>query len=201
MAVNVETVAHPPSAERAAETDATTIGQAPTTASTEQAAVSAGLPQFQFQHWPGQIAYLLILFALLYVLMSRVFTPRIRKIFDERRRTINEALTSARAVQTEAGVHAEDARRALDDARTQAQKTAADAKAKAFEAAKARQATLEAELNIKLASAETRIRASRDQAMAGVAGIARDTANAIVEKLTGVAVGPNEASAASPAEG
>ncbi len=201
MAVNVETVAHPPTAERAAENDATTIGQHSTTASTEQAAVSSGLPQFQFQHWPGQIAYLLILFALLYILMSRVFTPRIRKIFDERRQTINEALTSARAVQTEAAVHAEDARRALHDARTQAHKTATDAKSKAFEAAKARQGTLETELNLKLSAAESRIRASRDQAMAGVASIASDTANAIVEKLTGVAVGPNEAGVASPVEG
>jgi F-type H+-transporting ATPase subunit b len=201
MAANVDTVAHTPTAERAAETDATTIGQQPTTASTEQAAVSAGLPQFQFQHWPGQIAYLLILFAILYVLMSRVFTPRIRRIFDERTRVINEALTSARAVQTEAAVHAEDARRAVDDARTKAQKTAADAKAKAAEEAKARQATLEAELNVKLSHAEARIRDARDQAMSGVVAIAEDAAHTIVEKLTGVALGPDEAILASPAKG
>ena len=95
---HIETVAHAPKAERAAETDATNLGKT-TTESTEQA--SSGLPQFQFQHWPGQIAYLLILFAILYILMARVFAPRIRKIFDERETTISGALASSRN-QTEA---------------------------------------------------------------------------------------------------
>jgi len=201
MAIQVETVAHRPNVERAAGNDAATIGQQATTASTEQAAVSSGLPQFQFQHWPGQIAYLLILFAILYVLMWKVFTPRIRAIFDERKRTIDEALGSARNVQSEAAAHAKDARRALDEARAHAHKTASDAKTAAFDEAKIRQAALEAELNVKLLAAEGRIRTARDQAMANVAGIARDTADAIVEKLTGVAVNPNEAGAASPVEG
>ncbi|HEY0600921.1 MAG TPA: hypothetical protein VGD32_12545, partial [Brevundimonas sp.] len=38
---------------------------------------SGGLPQFEFQHWFGQIVYLLFLFALLYLLMAKVFGPRI----------------------------------------------------------------------------------------------------------------------------
>ena len=71
---HIETITHAPTAERAAERDATSIGQ-PHSVATEEAQASAGLPQFQFQHWPGQIAYLLILFAILYVLMSRVFAP------------------------------------------------------------------------------------------------------------------------------
>ena len=136
MAETNNTVATQPTIEGAAKTDAATLhGQ--TTQSTEQASgESGGLPQFQFQYWPGQIAYLVILFALLYVLMSRVFAPRIRKVFDERATVINEALSSARTVQSEAAAHAEDARKAVDAARTQAERTAADAKAKSADEAK-----------------------------------------------------------------
>ena len=187
MAETNNTVATQPTIEGAAKTDAATLhGQ--TTQSTEQASgESGGLPQFQFQYWPGQIAYLVILFALLYVLMSRVFAPRIRKVFDERARVINEALSSARTVQSEAAAHAEDARKAVDAARAQAERTAADAKAKSADEAKSRQTALEAELHAKLADADARIKASRDQAMSGVSQAASDAAIAIVEKFTGLA--------------
>ena len=199
---HIETIAHPPTAERAAENDATHLGQTPagkpagekTSESTE--APSSGLPQFQLQHWPGQIAYLLILFAILYVLMSRVFAPRIRKVFDEREKTIGGAIASAKQVQAEAAAQAEAARQSLADARAKAQKTAADAKAKADAESKARQAELEAELNEKLAAAEAGIRKTRDAAMANVSAVATDTAQAIVEKLTGAPASGEQVSAA-----
>ena len=160
------------------------------TTSTEQPEASAGLPQFQFQHWAGQIAYLLILFVILYVLMLRVFAPRIRRIFDQRETTINDAIASARQVQAEA------ARTALAGARGKAQKTASDAKAKAEAEAKARQAVEEAKLNERLAVAETEIRAARDSAMANVNTVATETAQAIIEKLTGKAASNDQLDAA-----
>lgn len=184
---HIETYAHPPTAERAAENAALTAGQGHTASGTTESTevASAGLPQFQFQHWPGQIAYLLILFAILYVLMSRVFGPRIRKIFDEREKTIGGAIASAKQVQAEAAAQADAARQALADARATAQKTAADAKAKADAEAKAQKYALEAELDAKQGAAEASIRAARDAAMGNVNAVAADTAKAIIEKLTG----------------
>ena len=182
MAAEQETV-HPPTVEDAAAHAAATAGQEGVHTGTAQE--SAGLPQFQFQHWAGQIAYLLILFAILYVLMSRVFAPRIRRIFDERRSTIEGALASARQVQAEAAGQAEAARQALAEAHSKAQRTAAEAKATAAAESAERNAEVEASLNAKLTEAETRIRASRDRALGEVRNIAAETAEAIVEKLTG----------------
>ncbi len=190
-----EITAHASTVEAAADhaaTTATTEGAA----HTEAAEHSAGLPQFEFQHWAGQIAYLLILFVILYVLMSRVFGPRIRRVFDEREATIQGALASARAVQAEAAAQAEAARKALADAQGKAQRTAADAKAKSATEAAERQAAQETELQAKLSEAEARIRASRDKAMAQVGAIASAVLEAIVEKLTGAKVSAKDVSAA-----
>ena len=192
---HVETIVHTPTAERAAENDASHLGQ-PKPAQTESTEQSAGLPQFQFQHWPGQIAYLLILFAILYVLMWKVFAPRIRRIFDERERTISGAIASAKSVQAEAALQAEAARQALADARAKAQKTASDAKARVQEESKARQVEQEAELSVKLSEAEAGIRKARDAAMTSVSAVASDTAQAIIEKLTGTAATGEQVSAA-----
>ncbi len=195
---HTETIKHAPTVERAAENDAQTLNQQHKAPATSEAteAPSSGLPQFQLQHWPGQIAYLVILFAILYVLMSRVFAPRIRRIFDEREKTIGGAIASAKSVQAEAAAQAEAARQSLADARAKAQKTAADAKAKAEAEAKASHDAQEAELSAKLHAAEASIRVARDAAMGNVSTVAADTAHAIVEKLTGAPATGEQVSAA-----
>jgi F-type H+-transporting ATPase subunit b len=153
-----------------------------THATTEAQHGGGGLPQLQFEHWPGQIAWLLILFVALYLLMSRVFIPRLRKVLDERTGTIAGALEQARLVQEEANAQADVA-----EARATAHRLASEARAKANAEAQARQAVEDEKLAVRMAEAETRIRASRDAAMSHVSTIASDTASAIVEKLTGAA--------------
>ena len=158
-----------------------------THATTEAQHGGGGLPQLQFEHWPGQIAWLLILFVALYLLMSRVFIPRLRKVLDERTGTIAGALEQARLVQEEANAQAAKAQADVAEARATAHRLASEARAKANAEAQARQAVEDEKLAVRMAEAETRIRASRDAAMSHVSTIASDTASAIVEKLTGAA--------------
>ncbi|KQP48350.1 ATP synthase F0 subunit B' [Brevundimonas sp. Leaf280] len=148
---------------------------------------SGGLPQFQFEHWAGQIGYLLILFVILYVLVSKVFAPRLRKVMDERADTISTAVATARQVQAEAADQAAQAQAEVAKARADARATAAAAKARVTEEANARQAAEEAVVNARIAEAEASIGKTRDAAMANVSTIASDTTAAMVERLTGKA--------------
>lgn len=155
-----------------------------------------GLPQFRVEYWGGQIIWLLILFAILYALLSRVFIPRLRRALDEREGTITGALAAARAVQAEADAQAEAARAEVAEARARAGRTATEAKA-AVETERARRAAAEeAKLSQYLAQAEDRIRTGRDQAMTNVRQIAVETAGVLTEKLTGRAAAPGEIDAA-----
>jgi F-type H+-transporting ATPase subunit b len=155
-----------------------------------------GLPQFEFQHWFGQIVYLIFLFALLYWLMAKVFVPRLRGVIDQRAATIAEAVQTARQVQAEAAGQAAAAKAEVEAARASSRATAAAAKARVTDAANARAAEEEAVVNARIAEAETAIGKTRDAAMTNVASIASDTAAAIVERLTGKAPTAAEAAAA-----
>jgi F-type H+-transporting ATPase subunit b len=152
---------------------------------------SGGLPQFKMEFWAAQIIWLVILFGALYLLLSRVFLPRIRGVRDEREGAISGAIDSARRARAEADAQSKAAEAELAAARAKAQAASTDAKARATAEAHARQKSQEAELSVKLAEAETRIQASRDKAMASVSEIAADTAAAMVARLTGDA--PDEA--------
>jgi len=157
---------------------------------------SGGLPQFEFQWWAGQIFWLLIIFAVLYVLLSRVFLPRLRRVKDERAGTIATAIEAARQVQAEAAGQAEVAKAEVEQARAASRATAAAAKARVTETANARAAEEEAVVNARIAEAEAAIGKTRDAAMSNVSSIASDTTRAIVEKLTGKAATAAETAAA-----
>ena len=174
------------------------VAVADTHASTEAAHGDGGggLPQFEFQHWFGQIVYLIFLFAILYWLMAKVFVPRLRGVTDQRAATIADAVSAARQVQAEAAGQAEAAKAEVEAARASSRALATAAKARVTDAANARAAEEEAVVNARIAEAETAIGKTRDAAMTNVGTIAADTAAAIVERLTGKAPTAAEATAA-----
>jgi F-type H+-transporting ATPase subunit b len=153
---------------------------------------SGGLPQLQFQHWGGQIVWLLLIFAVLFAVLSKVLLPRVSGAIETRGAKIAGDIADARRLKDEAEVQARAAAAEVAEARAKAQKTAADAKAVASAAAAERQAKEEAVLAEKLSAAEARIQVARDEAMSHVREVASDTAGAIVEKLTGKAASAAE---------
>lgn len=177
----------------------TPVGVGETHASTTEAEYGqegGGLPQFEFQHWGGQIIYLLFLFVVLYLLIAKVFAPRMRRVLDERADSISGAIEAARRVQAEAAGQAEAAKAEVEQARAQARATAAAAKTRVTEAANRRAAEEEAVVSARIAEAEAAIGKTRDAAMKNVSTIAADSAAAIVERLTGEKVAAAQAAAA-----
>jgi F-type H+-transporting ATPase subunit b len=150
-------------------------------------AKSAGLPQFDMQWWPGQIVWFLLIFVVLLVFIRLVAAPRVGGTIDAREDKISGDIADARRMKDEAEAQAQAAAAETAQARATAQRVAAEARAQAQAEVAAKLAVEEAKLAEKAAVAEARIGKARDAAMANVAGIASETAGAIVAKLTGKA--------------
>jgi F-type H+-transporting ATPase subunit b len=173
------------------------MAETATQASTEAPGGSApGMPQLDPTWWGGQIVWLALIFLVLYLVLAKVLLPKLGKTIDEREGKISGDIADARRLKQEAEAQAAAAEAELADARAKAQRTAAEAKAKAAANAAERQSAEEAKLNARLATAEAEIRAARDQAMSNVSAIAIETAQAIVEKLTGDKVAADAVQAA-----
>ncbi len=166
-------------------------------ASTEAQGGSGGLPQFDPTWWAGQIVWLAVIFAVLYVVLAKVLLPKVTRTIDAREGKISGDIADARRLKQEAEAQAAAAAEEMAQARSKAHKVASDAKAKSAAAAAERQGAEEAKLNERLNAAEAEIRAARDQAMGNVKTIAVETAQAIVERLTGVAASAADVEAAS----
>ena len=164
------------------------------TASAE--AHAAGLPQFDLQYWPGQIAWFLIMFLVVLAFVRLFAAPRVGGTIEEREEKISGDIADARRLRDEAEAQTTAAAAETAQARAAAQRVAADARAKAQAEVTGKLAEEEAKLAAKGAEAEARIAKARDAAMANVAAIAADAAGAIVGKLTGRAASPAELAAA-----
>jgi F-type H+-transporting ATPase subunit b len=146
---------------------------------------SGGLPQFDVSQWPGQMVWILIIFAVLFALFNWVFVPAVGGTIDAREDKISGDIGDARRARDAARAELEEAHGEMAVARARAQRVAADAQAEAKAAATARQAQEEARLSDVMAAAEARIAAARAEAMAHVRSIAVDTAEAMIARLSG----------------
>jgi len=153
---------------------------------------SGGLPQFDLAQWPGQMAWMLIIFLVMFILFAKVFVPGVSKTMEDREDRISGDIGEARKLRDQADAQAAAAAAETAQGRAVAQKLALDAKAKALADAAAREAAEDAKLAELLARADGRILANREAAMANVRDIASGAAGVIVEKLTGTAASTEE---------
>jgi len=147
----------------------------------------ADFPPFQKDTFASQLVWLALIFALLYLLMSRIALPRIGGIMDARRQHVEDDLAEARRLKDESDAAIAAYEQALADARARAQALANETREKYAAEAEAARKNLDATLNARLAEAEQAIAARRTAAMANVQDIAIETAATIVERLIGKA--------------
>ena len=142
-------------------------------------------PPLDTKTFPSQIFWLVVFFAALYLLMSKLVLPRIAAILEARRTRIEGDLARASALknETEAALHSYQ--KSLADARGNASSIAQSTRDTVNTDVAAKQHALDTELATKAHAAEAAIAKSKAKAMDSVSDIAADTAADIVAALIG----------------
>ena len=148
-----------------------------------------GMPQLDFKNvlLKSQVVWLVIIFALLYVLLSRWALPKIGTVLEKRASTIEGDLNAARGAKASADAAVAELTAKTREAHAGAQAEIANAVDAAKAAAASQTAVLTARLDAQLAEAEGRINAARNAAMGALRQVAAETAGVVVTRLTGVA--------------
>lgn len=117
--------------------------------------------------------------------MSKFALPRVEGILRDRSSKISGDLQDAFTKRAEADQASAEYQKTLTEARASAQALAQQTYARLAAETEAKRKAHEADLAAKLAAAEAQIETTKAKAMANVEEIARDTAAAIVEHITG----------------
>ena len=143
------------------------------------------MPQFDTTTFASQIFWLVVTFAVVYVIISWVALPRISATLENRQRKIGDDLAEAGelADQTDEVMAAYEAR--LAEARANAHEELHEAATRAAAEADKRNEALADTLAAKAAAARDRIAAESAAAVGNVKEIAEDIARQAVERLIG----------------
>jgi F-type H+-transporting ATPase subunit b len=145
----------------------------------------SAFPPFDPTHFSSQLIWLAITFGAVYLLMAKVALPRVTNILETRKAKIESDLQMAAKAQEEAAAAAAAHQKTLNTAKANAQALAQATHTQLAAEADARRHALETDLNAKMAEAEAKIAQTKATAMANVNGIASETAQAILQHLTG----------------
>ncbi|HEV2748175.1 MAG TPA: ATPase [Allosphingosinicella sp.] len=144
----------------------------------------------------SQLFWLVVTFALIYVVIGRGMLPKIEATVDARDRQIASDLAAAEAARRAAD-ETEEAYRARTEAnRAEALKVTQGAKEASARETEARVSAADAETRARIAEAEARIRAAAEAAMADIESVAAEAAREMVAKLSGASVSPDQAARA-----
>ncbi|UWR22872.1 F0F1 ATP synthase subunit B' [Sulfitobacter sp. S190] len=146
-----------------------------------------GMPQLCFDWWGNQIFWLVAALVAIFLILSRIALPRIAAVLAERQGTITNDIAAAEDLKAKA-VDAEAAYdQALIDARSEAARIVAEAKADIQADLDIAIEKADAEISAKSAESEKAISEIRAGAVDSVKAVAKDTAKEIVAALGGTA--------------
>jgi F-type H+-transporting ATPase subunit b len=159
-------------------------------ATTEGTEASGGehhgvFPPLDTKTFPSQLFWLVIFFAALYVLMSKLVLPRLASILSKRKSQIDSDLSRAQGLKDETEAAIKSYEKALADARSNAGDIARETRDAVTKQADAESHKLDAALAKKISDAEAKIAASKEKALAAVDDIAAESAVEIVAALGG----------------
>ncbi|HLY90440.1 MAG TPA: F0F1 ATP synthase subunit B' [Acetobacteraceae bacterium] len=151
------------------------------------AAHAEGMPQLDFANplTTSQVVWGAIIFAVLYIALSRFALPKVGEVIEQRARHIAADLETAQAAKTRSDEAAKQVADATAKARAEAQAAINAALDVAKQESASRIAALNERLEKQLHDAEAQINAARAAAMGALREVATDTASTVVTRLTG----------------
>ena len=153
------------------------------TAAHAEETTGGGFPPLETWHYPSQVFWLLIMFGILYLVLSRSILPKLGGVIEKRGDTIADDLDEAARMDEQA----KEAQRALElrmaEARAKARETADKARTRVEAEIAAETQKVDADMTEKLAIAGERIAKVREAALKNVESIATGAAQAMTARF------------------
>lgn len=144
----------------------------------------------------SQFFWLLVVLALLYFGIGRMMLPKIQSTVDSRDKRIAGDLAAAQAARSAAEETEAAYRARMDTTRGEALKVAQAAKVASAKATEERMKAANSEIGAKVEAAEARIRTATESTLGEIESVAAEAAREMVERLSGLSVGSDEAARA-----
>lgn len=146
-------------------------------------AAEVGMPQLDFATFPNQIFWLVVTLVVIYLILSKVALPRIASVLAERQGAITSDIAAAEELKLKAEEAEAAYNQALADARAEAGRIVAEAKAEIQADLDVAIGKADAEIAAKAAESEAAIAEIRAGALESVKAVAKDVSKDVIAAM------------------
>ena len=154
-----------------------------------------GMPQLNPEFWASQIFWLILIFTSLYLIISKIFLPKITYSIENRKSKIVNDLNEANKLKENAEEKLKEYNKIIQDSKNEAKKIAANSKKKLDRDIKNKKQKFKDEIEKELITAEKEIKDLKKSSLSNISQIAAETSAEIVKKIIDTEVNKSNVSA------
>ncbi len=148
-------------------------------------AAEAGMPQLNPKYWASQAFWLIIIFLSIYILISRIFIPKIKSNIDMRESKIRKDLEEAKTFREEAEKKLKAYKDLMESAKVDAKKILSESSQKLNEDMQAKKNKIQKEIEQETRNAEKEIQKFKSESLNKVNTISEEIVSTLVKDIFG----------------
>ena len=148
-------------------------------------AAEAGMPQLDPTYWASQAFWLILIFSLLYLTLSKMFLPKIKESIDDRENKIKDDLDEAQKLKSIAEEKLKDYETTIENAKKEVQKIIVESKNKLSVEIQNKKKKIEKEIEIEVKEAEQEIVKLKENSLINISTISEEVTSKVIEMVSG----------------
>ena len=155
----------------------------------------AGMPQLNPEFWAAQIFWLILTFSSLYLIIWKVFLPKITLSIENRKSRVVNDLDEAQKLKENAEKKLNEYNKIIEESKKEAKKIIEDSKKKLDRDIKNKKQKFNDEIEKELVATEKEIKNLKKTSTSNIANIAAETTAAIIRQIINTEVNKSNVSA------
>ena len=144
-----------------------------------------GMPQLDPTYWASQAFWLILIFSLLYLTLSKMFIPKIKESIDNRENKIKDDLDEAQKLKTIAEQKLKEYEATIEEAKKEVQKIIFESKNKLISEIQNKRKEIEKEIDLELKNLDQEIVNLQKDSVTNISAIAEEMTSKVIEMVSG----------------
>ena len=145
----------------------------------------AGMPQLNPEYWPSQIFWLIITFLVIYILISKIFIPKIKGSIDLREDKIRKDLEEAKMFKEQAELKLKEYNSLMETAKLDIKKITSKSRQKLSEDMQKKREEAQKKIDAEILNAETEIKQFKKDSFDKINLISQNITSNLVKDIFG----------------
>ena len=148
-------------------------------------AAEAGMPQLDRKYWASQAFWLILVFTILYISISKFYLPKIKNNLDNRENKIKDDIEDANRFKELSETKLKEYEKILEEAKKKVIKIHLESKNTLDKDIQSKKETMEKEIEKEILTAQKEINELKESSISDICSISKEIASNIIESISG----------------